>query len=171
MEDLRRFLCRCRYVSDQEQFGRRDYWQPPEEFEETKRGDCDDFALWTWRQLLHMGYRCRFVVGTVGRYRRGHAWVTFERDGKWYLLEPTMAQVGSQRSRLSVLQYRPLYSTAWDGKTISYYQHEKREFHASFSLWAGLIAERVVYSVRIWSGILAKLPKTVVAKLIAKQRP
>jgi hypothetical protein len=29
----------------EEQFGERDYWQPPEQFEENKMGDCEDLAL------------------------------------------------------------------------------------------------------------------------------
>jgi hypothetical protein len=83
---LRRFLVGCKYVSDQEQFGERDYWQPPEQFEENKKGDCEDFALWAWRQLLHLNYPARFALGSAGRYGEGHAWVTFQKDGKAYLL-------------------------------------------------------------------------------------
>ena len=56
LSDLRRFLAGCEYVSDEEQFGERDYWQPPEQFEKSKKGDCEDFALWAWRQLLHMSW-------------------------------------------------------------------------------------------------------------------
>ena len=37
LEELRRFLAKCRQVSDQEQFGKRDYWQPPDEFEKTRK--------------------------------------------------------------------------------------------------------------------------------------
>src|SRR5690349_14402192 len=70
--EVRQFLCGCEYVSDQEQFGRRDYWQPPEEFERTKKGDCDCFALWTWRELLTLGLDARFVTGRAGRYGQGH---------------------------------------------------------------------------------------------------
>ena len=44
LEDMRKFLCTCSGVSDEEQFGKRDYWQPPENFEQTRKGDCDDFA-------------------------------------------------------------------------------------------------------------------------------
>jgi hypothetical protein len=33
MEDVRRFLNGCKRVSDKEQFGKDDYWQPPEDFE------------------------------------------------------------------------------------------------------------------------------------------
>src|ERR1700760_1135947 len=75
--DVRRFLSRCRYVSDKEQFDRDDNWQPPEHFELSRRGDCDDFALWTWREFLDLGYEARFVLGTAGRYGTGHAWVQF----------------------------------------------------------------------------------------------
>lgn len=46
VEDVRQFLKTCKVVSDKEQFGRDDYWQPPERFEQIKKGDCDDFAFW-----------------------------------------------------------------------------------------------------------------------------
>src|SRR5436309_871753 len=52
LDDIRDFLKKCRFVSDKEQFGKDDYWMPPEEFEERRKGDCDDFALWAWRQLI-----------------------------------------------------------------------------------------------------------------------
>lgn len=48
--DLRRFLSECRYVSDEQQFNRRDYWMPPEEFKKRKQGD------WFWlRFAWHIG--------------------------------------------------------------------------------------------------------------------
>jgi predicted transglutaminase-like cysteine proteinase len=43
LDEIREFLGGCKRVSDEEQFGREDYWQPPEHFEQTKKGDCDDF--------------------------------------------------------------------------------------------------------------------------------
>jgi predicted transglutaminase-like cysteine proteinase len=77
---VRSFLASCQYISDREQFGKDDYWQPPDEFEKRKKGDCEDFALWTWRQLLNLGYDARFVVGSSGRYGDGHAWVEYFED-------------------------------------------------------------------------------------------
>jgi predicted transglutaminase-like cysteine proteinase len=65
--DIRKFLATCKAVSDKEQFGTEDYWQPPEHFEQTKKGDCDDFSLWNWRQFLALGYDARFVWGRHGR--------------------------------------------------------------------------------------------------------
>lgn len=73
IEDVRNFLLGCKYVSDEELFGKRDYWQPPEDFEKQRKGDCEDFALWTWRQLISMGYDARFIGGSAGRYGTGHA--------------------------------------------------------------------------------------------------
>jgi hypothetical protein len=83
MEDVRRFRNGCKRVSDKEQVGKEDYWQPPEDFEKTKRGDCDDFALWTWRSVAFHGLRCPlYRGGRNGRFGRGHAWVEFFRDGR-----------------------------------------------------------------------------------------
>jgi len=121
--EIREFLRGCKGVSDKEQFGREDYWQPPEHFEQTKKGDCDDFALWTWRQFLELGYDCRVVFGQYGRYGVGHAWVQFSADGNTFLVEPQLSVVGERFPRISTLRYHPSFSVAWDGETISYYQH------------------------------------------------
>ena len=121
MTELRKFLSGCKYVSDKELFGKEDYWQPPEDFEKRKKGDCEDFALWTWRQLLAMGYDARFIGGAAGRYGSGHAWVEYFRDDKWYLLEPQYCRIGEAMPRLSTLRYEPKLSVSWDGKKLRYF--------------------------------------------------
>jgi len=45
IEEVRAFLRTCRYVSDQAQFGVRDHWMSPQQFEQARQGDCEDFAL------------------------------------------------------------------------------------------------------------------------------
>ena len=50
IDELRKFLLTCRYISDQEQFGKSEYWLPPEQFETSKRGDCEDFALYSQKE-------------------------------------------------------------------------------------------------------------------------
>jgi hypothetical protein len=127
LKEMQRFLRNCKYVSDEEQFHRSDYWMPPEEFEKRRKGDCDDFALWTWRQLLGMGYKARYVVGRAGKYGEGHAWVTMERDGKHFLVEPLLSYVGKSLPRMSIIRYEPQGSVDWDGKKLHYFTHEKRE--------------------------------------------
>src|SRR5206468_7879395 len=90
---------------------------PPEHFEKTKSGDCDDFALWTWRQLLSMGYDARFVVGRHGHPGPGHAWVTFLKEGKHYLVEPLFQYVGDTFPRLSTIFYHPKFSVVGGRKS------------------------------------------------------
>jgi hypothetical protein len=127
MSDLRKFLRSCRAAPDEELFGKRDYWQPPEEFERRKAGDCEDFSLWTWRQLMAMGYNARFVFGEHGRYGTGHAWVMFFKDDRCFLVEPQLAYLGERMPRLSTLSYKPEFSVAWNGKDLAYYAHKRPE--------------------------------------------
>jgi hypothetical protein len=148
IEEIRQFLQQCRYVYDQEQFNRKDYWMPPEKFEQRKKGDCDDFALWTWRQLMAMGYPSRFVVGRAGRYGDSHAWVTFTEGGKTFLVESLAASLGDKLPRLSTVRYKPGVSIEWDGTKFHYYVHEKRTYDPS----VGEVLPLVWEWLRFWPG-------------------
>ena len=156
--DLRSFLAECRYVSDKELFGRRDYWQPPEDFEKRKKGDCEDFALWTWRQLFNMGYDARFIGGSAGRYGDGHAWVEYFQDGKWFLLEPLFCRFGYTMPRLSTLRYEPRISVSWDGKTLRYFSHKKPATRVGWPILALLIPEYLVFWTCFWVLNVFRLP-------------
>ena len=173
IKEIRRFLRSCKYVSDKEQFNRKDYWMPPEDFEERKKGDCDDFALWTWRQLLGMGYKSRYVVGRVGKYREGHAWVTMERDGKHFLVEPLLSFVGDKLPRLSLVRYEPEGSVDWDGNKLHYFIHEKPEFRLSIPMIPILVSEWLLFwalfSVRLIFRLLF-LPYLLIRKFIRKAK-
>ncbi len=160
MEDVWRFLRGCKAVSDKEQFGKEDYWLPPEQFEKTKRGDCEDFALWTWRQLLAMGYDARFVAGRSGRYGAGHAWVEFFQDGQCYLVEPQLSVLGLRLPRLSTLRYHPRISVAWDGEKLSYYEHADR-FALSFPDLARLVPEYLWIWGVFWISKGHKIPRLI----------
>jgi hypothetical protein len=126
--DIRHFLCSCRAASDQSLFGKEDYWQPPDEFEVRRKGDCEDFSLWTWRQLLLLGYDARFVMGECSRYGIGHAWVTFEREGEYFLVEPQLRFLGDRMPTLSTLRYNPKFSVSWDGERAHWFKHEYLAF-------------------------------------------
>jgi len=157
-EDIRQFLRTCKAGTDEKLFGKRDYWQPPEEFERTRKGDCDDFALWTWRQLLSMGYEARFVGGKVGRYGAGHAWVQFLDRGKWYLVEPTLRGIGSKLPRLSTLRYRPEVSVCWDGKSLSYFTHREKAGPFPWKELPRMLCEWVAIWGWLWLRFLVRLP-------------
>jgi len=156
--DIRRFLSSCKYVSDEEQFGKKDYWQAPEEFERTKKGDCDCFALWTWREFLALGFDARFVTGRSGRYGEGHAWVQFSKDGRDFLVEPLRARLGNTMPRLSTLQYSPRFSVAWDGTKLSFYSHEERRRDPPLIKLIALVPDWLIYWFWIWVMALVFLP-------------
>ena len=159
--EIHDFLSGCKYVSDKELFGKDEYWQPPDEFEKRKAGDCEDFALWTWRQLLNMGYDARFVGGSAGRYGSGHAWVEFFQDGKCFLLEPLYRRAGHTMPRLSTLRYEPRYSVSWDRKTLRYFAHKKPDSHVGWSALVSLTPEYLISWVSLWLYVILHLPLVV----------
>lgn len=126
--EIQVFLGKCRYVRDTDQFGVGDYWMRPQHFERARRGDCEDFALWTWRQLLAMGLEARLVVGRVGRGR--HAWVTFSDSERHYIFEPTIRR-RRKLSRLELLIYEPDVSISFHENTIVCYRHKSRDYRLS----------------------------------------
>lgn len=168
IRDVREFLSRCRAVSDKEQFDKEDYWQPPEDFERTKKGDCDDFALWTWRQFLALGYDARFVAGQHGRYGMGHAWVEFFKDGKCFLVEPQLGGVVDKIPRLTTLRYRPRMSVAWNGTKISFYLHQDRQFNPNFAQMIPLVTEWLAFWGWFCLKTLPRLPLILYRRLRAR---
>ncbi len=149
LEEVQRFLNGCRYVTDRQQFGVRDYWMPPEEFEVKRKGDCDDFALWVWRQLMAMGKSdARFVAGLAGRYGRGHAWVTFVEGDRAFLVEPMAHQCGKWLPRLDVARYIPGISVSWDSRQISYFEHERRTFNPPLLQAIPLLFEWLFFRIK-----------------------
>jgi hypothetical protein len=93
IDDIVGWLGSCEYVSDREQFHEPDLWQQPCAFEQRRRGDCEDFALWTWRKLIEIGIEAEFFVGRVlcsdqPAIDRQHAWVMYRHGHDAYLFEP-----------------------------------------------------------------------------------
>lgn len=86
MAEIEAFLGKCQYLSDRKTRSQLVFWEPPDEFEKRRTGDCEDHAIWAWRQLDDLGYKTRFVLG---RYNRWHAWVHIFINGRVYLLEAT----------------------------------------------------------------------------------
>jgi len=104
IDDIVAWLQSCEYVTDLEQFNQRDFWQHPRAFEQLRRGDCEDFALWAWRKLAEVGIDAEFCVGRVicasqPEVDRQHAWVVYRVDGTTFLFEPA-ARTRSRMIRL-----------------------------------------------------------------------
>ena len=158
IRELREFLATCEYVSDKELFGTDEYWQPPEDFENRKKGDCEDFALWTWRQLLNMGYEARFIGGSSGRYGSGHAWVEYFQDGKCFLVEALFRKVGMAMPRLSTLRYQPKLSVSWDGESLRYFSHKRRQASLGWRVLTPLVLEYLAFWGWFWLRNFHRLP-------------
>lgn len=160
VEEVRQFLSECKYVSDKELFDKEDYWQPPEDFEKLKKGDCEDFAFWTWRQFMDLGYDTRVVFGRSGRYGSGHAWVQFVQDGKCFLVEPLWPP-RMNLPRLSTLKYQPRFSVACDDEKLTYYQHRKDSSHLPVVDVVRLLPEYIFIWGRFWLGSPLKIPRLI----------
>jgi hypothetical protein len=161
VEEVRLFLLGCKYVSDNELFDKEEYWQPPEDFEKRKKGDCEDFSFWTWRQLMDLGYDARVVFGRHGKYGSGHAWVQFFQDGTCFMVEPLWRRLGVQLPRLNTLKYHPRFSVAWDGEKLTYYQHREHSPLPGLAEIARLLPEYALIWTRFWIGSPARIPKVI----------
>jgi len=85
------WLRACDYVEDETLFNEKDFWQHPRTFEQLRRGDCEDHALWAWRKLRELGIPAEFVKGrceTAPGDSGLHAWVLFrDHAGVEHILE------------------------------------------------------------------------------------
>lgn len=94
LDEMQEWLCGCTYARDPELFQEADFWQHPCTFEHLRKGDCEDFALWTWRKLRRLGFAAEFVAGCwqpAGCPPAPHAWVVFAgEDGQARLFDPVV---------------------------------------------------------------------------------
>lgn len=84
------WLAACEYVDDRALFQETDFWQHPRTFEQLRRGDCEDRALWAWRKLVELGYDAELVCGEWDVTRDDaamHAWVLYRDGGREFILE------------------------------------------------------------------------------------
>lgn len=123
-EEIEAWLRQCKYIRDHVQFEDNDVWIHPVDFEQGRQGDCEDHALWAWRKLIQLNYSAEFVVGYVQNHFGDdgyHAWVTFEENGRNYLLEAT-AKTSTMILPLETQtkKYRPLFSVDKNFKTYQF---------------------------------------------------
>jgi hypothetical protein len=102
IDDVQDWLLSCDYAPDTALFNEPDFWQHPRTFEQLRRGDCEDHALWAWRKLVELGLDADLVSGTVRHAgddvvpRGGHVWVLLRQNGETFVFEA----VAKQRDRM-----------------------------------------------------------------------
>ncbi|MDP6627693.1 MAG: transglutaminase-like cysteine peptidase [Methanopyri archaeon] len=83
---------RITYVSDLDNFGKRDYWQYPRETLASGKGDCEDMALLLASLLMEAGIKGVRVV--VGNYEHEpHAWVEVRGRGATFILDSSFGKI------------------------------------------------------------------------------
>ena len=115
LDEVCDWLLDCEYVADADLFHEPDFWQHPRTFERLRKGDCEDHALWAWRQLVEQGIDAEFTTGLVDVTKPdpgGHAWVLFRQAGNEYLLEAVAEQRADMVRPLieACSEYRPHFS-------------------------------------------------------------
>lgn len=119
LDDILDWLGTCHYETDASLFREADYWQHPHTFEQLRRGDCEDFALWAWRKLVELGIDADLVIGRrvpPGSENSRHAWILF-RDGEdEFLFEPIVRDRRQAVRRLPAVrsEYIPEFGVARD---------------------------------------------------------
>jgi hypothetical protein len=99
----------------------------PQETAARHCGDCKDKALWLMDQLQDQNVR--FVIGKLERNSRmSHAWLMWEHEGQWWILDCTMLSRAIPANQAGVNEYVPLYSFS----KSSAYRHTDK---------AGLVAD------------------------------
>jgi hypothetical protein len=119
LDDILDWLGTCQYETDASLFREADYWQHPHTFEQLRRGDCEDFALWAWRKLVELGIDADLVIGRrvpPGSENSRHAWILF-RDGEdEFVFEPIVRDRRTAVRRLTAArsEYIPEFGVARD---------------------------------------------------------
>jgi len=87
LSEICAWLAGCECLPDHALFFQDDFWQHPLTFEQIRKGDCEDHALWAWRKLAEIGIPARFAAG---RWKGiPHAWVVLEDPKHPCVLEST----------------------------------------------------------------------------------
>lgn len=80
----------------------------PEVTARIREGDCKDKALWLCNKL---DSSARFVIGKTKRGAKvSHAWVMWENEGRWWILDCTLKNAPVAADSLPADRYVPLFS-------------------------------------------------------------
>jgi hypothetical protein len=119
LDDVLDWLAGCHYESDTSLFRESDYWQHPHTFEQLRRGDCEDFALWAWRKLVELGIDADLVIGRrvpPSSENSRHAWILFRDGDDEFLFEPIIRERTAAVRHVSTVRtaYIPEFGVARD---------------------------------------------------------
>ena len=128
LDDIVEWLAGCRYEADATLFRESDYWQHPYTFEQLRRGDCEDFALWAWRKLVELGFDADLVIGRrvpPSSDDSRHAWILFRDGTDEYLFEPAVRDRAAAVRHVTMVRasYIPELGVAADRRPFLFAGH------------------------------------------------
>jgi predicted transglutaminase-like cysteine proteinase len=100
---------KAKYVTDNNNWGEKDYWATPGEFM-AKFGDCEDYAIIKYLSLRLLGFKAdevRVVAVKDLNLKVGHAILVAFVDGKTYVLDNQIKQVVEAKT---IRHYQPVFS-------------------------------------------------------------
>lgn len=106
---------KVKYIGDNKNWGRSDYWETPVEFF-TRGGDCEDFAIAKYSSLRALGVpddRMRIAIVKDIEKNLPHAILIVYGDNQTYVLDN---QIKTVRTTGSIAHYKPIFSinrSAW----------------------------------------------------------
>lgn len=109
LEEINRYVNRVRYVSDEANYGRLDYWATPAELF-ARGGDCEDYAITKFLALRSLGFtneEMRLVAVQDIKRRIPHAVLVVDIGGETLTLDNLIWKVVPTNW---IDHYRPLYS-------------------------------------------------------------
>ena len=109
IEAVNKQMNRAKYITDNTNWGKKDYWASPGEFM-ARFGDCEDYAIAKYLSLRILGFKeklLRVVAVKDMNLNVGHAVLVVFLGGKSYLLDNQIKQVVETKR---VRHYQPVFS-------------------------------------------------------------
>ena len=106
---VNKFMNRAKYIVDQNNWGKKDYWATIGEFM-ARFGDCEDYAIAKYLSLRKLGFtnkQVRVVAVKDLNLKVGHAILVVILDGKYYILDNQIKRVVEAKS---IKHYQPVFS-------------------------------------------------------------
>ena len=106
---VNKFMNRAKYIVDQNNWGKKDYWATIGEFM-ARFGDCEDYAIAKYLSLRKLDFtnkQVRVVAVKDLNLKVGHAILVVILDGKYYILDNQIKRVVEAKS---IKHHQPVFS-------------------------------------------------------------
>ena len=139
LKQVNLFFNDLRFVSDQQHWGKKDYWATPVEFLATGGGDCEDFSLAKYFTLKRLGVseeRLRLTYVKALKLNQAHMVLAYfpEPGAEPYILDNLVENIQPASKRKDLL---PVYSFNGDGLWLAKERGQGRRVGSSnrLGLW------------------------------------